>query len=135
MTYAVAGALQAAVFSHLNGDATLTTLLNGALYDALPAGPLPQTYATLGAEEVLDRSDQSGGGAEHRFYITVTTDTAGFAGAKQVAAAICDALVGAAVPLARGRLAGLWFDRARAEQQSGGTRQITLRFRARVEDV
>lgn len=135
MSYALAGGLQSAIFTHLSADAALAALVGGAIYDALPAGVLPQTYVTLGGEEVLDRSDKSGSGAEHRFYITVTTDTAGFAGAKQVAAAICDALVGAAVPLARGRLAGLWFDRARAEQQSGGTRQITLRFRARVEDV
>lgn len=135
MTYAIAGGLQSAVYTHLTGDAGLAGLVGSAIYDAIPAGTLPQTYVALGPEEVLDRSDKSAGGAEHRFFITVTTDTAGFAGAKAVAAAVCDALVGAAVPLTRGQLTGLWFDRAKAERLSGGGRQITLRFRARVDDV
>ena len=46
-----------------------------------------------------------------------------------------DALAGASVPLARGRLTGLWLDRAKAERLNTGGRQITLRFRARVDDV
>ncbi|KIC08347.1 gene transfer agent protein [Leisingera sp. ANG-M1] len=135
MTYAIAGGLQSAVYTHLTGDAALAALVGGAIYDAVPAGALPQTYVALGSEEVLDRSDKTAGGAEHRFFITVTTDTAGFAEAKAAAAAVCDALVGASVPLTRGQLTGLWFDRAKAERLSGGGRQITLRFRARVDDV
>ncbi|UWQ34514.1 DUF3168 domain-containing protein [Leisingera sp. M527] len=135
MTYAIAGGLQSAVYTHLTGDTGLTALVGDAIYDAIPAGPLPQTYVALGSEEVLDRSDKSAGGAEHRFFITVTTDTAGFAGAKATAAAVCDALVGASVPLTRGQLTGLWFDRAKAERLNTGGRQITLRFRARVDDV
>jgi len=135
MTYAIASGLQSAVYTFLTGDAALTALVGSAIYDAIPAGPLPQTYVALGSEEVLDRSDKSASGAEHRFFITVTTDTAGFAGAKAAAAAVCDALVGAAVPLSRGRLTGLWFDRAKAERLTTGGRQITLRFRARVDDV
>ncbi|KIC19578.1 DUF3168 domain-containing protein [Leisingera sp. ANG-DT] len=135
MTYAIAGGLQSAVYTLLTGDAGLTALVGSAIYDAIPAGPLPQTYVALGGEEVLDRSDKTAGGAEHRFFVTVTTDMAGFATAKSAAAAVCDALVGAAVPLPRGQLTGLWFDRAKAERLSTGGRQITLRFRARVDDV
>ncbi|UWQ81138.1 DUF3168 domain-containing protein [Leisingera sp. S132] len=135
MTYAIAGGLQFAVYTHLTGDAGLTALVGNAIYDAIPAGPLPQTYVALGSEEVLDRSDKTAGGAEHRFFVTVTTDMAGFATAKSAAAAVCDALVGAAVPLPRGQLTGLWFDRAKAERLSTGGRQITLRFRARVDDI
>ena len=135
MTYAIAGGLQSAVYTYLTGDAGLTALVGNAIYDAIPAGPLPQTYVALGSEEVLDRSDKTAGGAEHRFFVTVTTDTAGFATAKSAAAAVCDALVGAAVPLPRGQLTGLWFDRAKAERLTTGGRQITLRFRARVDDV
>ena len=101
MTYAIAGGLQSALYTHLSGDPALTALVGSAIYDALPAGPLPQTYVTLGSEEVLDRSDKTAGGAEHRFFITVTTDTAGFAGAKAAAAAVCDALEGAALTLTK----------------------------------
>ncbi|MEX0305183.1 MAG: DUF3168 domain-containing protein [Leisingera sp.] len=135
MTYAIAGGLQSAIYTHLTTDAGLTALVGSAIYDAIPAGTLPQTYVALGSEEVMDRSDKTAGGAEHRFFISVTTDTAGFAEAKAAAAAVCDALVGASVPLTRGQLTGLWFDRAKAERLSGGTRRITLRFRARVDDA
>lgn len=135
MTYAIAGGLQSAIYTHLTTDAGLTALVGSAIYDAIPAGTLPQTYVALGSEEVMDRSDKTAGGAEHRFFISVTTDTAGFAEAKAAAAAVCDALVGASVPLTRGQLTGLWFDRGKAARLSGGTRRITLRFRARVDDA
>jgi hypothetical protein len=85
---------------------------------------------------VRDRSDISGAGAEHRFIVSVVTDEAGFAAAKSVAAAVSDALADANLPLSRGRLVGLWFDRvtARRSGKAGRVRRIDLRFRARVED-
>lgn len=136
MSYGMGAALQAAVYQELLADAGVTALVGTAIYDALPAGTLPATYVTLGPEDARDRSDQTGAGAEHRFTVTVTTTASGFAGAKDVAAAICDALIDADLTLSRGLLVGLWFDRAVAERSgSGGTvRTITLRFRARVED-
>ncbi|MGR3759625.1 DUF3168 domain-containing protein [Roseobacteraceae bacterium NS-SX3] len=134
MTYALSGPLQAAVYQHLAADAALSALVGSAIYDALPAGSLPQTYVALGPEEAEDRSDISGAGAEHRFSVAVVTEVPGFAAAKAVAGAVCDALADAPLALSRGRLAGLWFDRARAERLPGGGRSITLRFRARVED-
>ncbi|MFS4580030.1 DUF3168 domain-containing protein [Phaeobacter sp. C3_T13_0] len=134
MTYALALPLQEALFQHLSSDPALSNALNGAIYDALPAGTLPQTYVTLGPEDVRDRSDRSGSGARHRVEITVHTDTAGFAGAKAIAASICDSLAATPLVLTRGRLVGLWFDRARASRTTSGGREIRLRFAARLED-
>ncbi len=135
MSYGVAAALQAAVFQRLSGDAALTALVGTAIYDALPAGTLPELYVILGAEKVQDRSDGTGAGAEHAFMISVVTDSAGFSTAKAAAAAISDALVDASLILSRGHLVALNFHRAVAARVgSAGTRQIDLIFRARVED-
>ena len=121
---------------HGQADPGVAALVGGAVFDALPAGVKPETYVTLGAEEVRDRSDASGGAAEHRIAISVVTTADGFATAKAVAGAISDALIDAELTLARGRLVGLWFHRASARRagQAGQARRIDLRFRARVED-
>ena len=136
MSYGVSAALQTAVFRQLIGDAQVSTLSGGAIYDAVPAGAVPQTYVTLGPEEVREASDRSGAGAVHRFTVSVVSEAAGFGAAKTLAGAVCDALEDAALTLSRGRLVGLWFERASARRTgTGGTiRQIDLRFRARVED-
>ncbi|WP_037309898.1 DUF3168 domain-containing protein [Ruegeria halocynthiae] len=136
MSYGVSAALQAAVYQHLSGDAQVGALSNGAIYDAVPAGSVPQTYVTLGPEEVRDASDRSGAGAIHRFTVSVVSEAAGFGTAKTLAGAVCDALEGAGMTLDRGRLVGLWFERASARRTGtgGAIRQIDLRFRARVED-
>ena len=44
MSYAVSGALQAAVFAALSGDAALAALVGSAIYDAVPAGTVPDLY-------------------------------------------------------------------------------------------
>ncbi len=136
MSYGMAAALQSAVYQHLQGDAGVSGLVGTAIYDALPPGGLPQTYVSLGPEDVRDRSDSTGDGALHRFTVSVVTESAGFGAAKSVAAAICDALVDADLSLSRGRLVGLWFERAVAKRtgKAGRIRRIDLRFRARVED-
>lgn len=136
MSYGMAAALQAAVYQHLMADPGVAGLVGPDIYDALPAGTVPQTYVLLGPEEVRDASDRESGGAEHRFTVSVVSEVAGFAGAKAVAAAVSDALENAALALARGRLVGLWFERASARRTGtgGAVRQIDLRFRARVED-
>ncbi|WP_299982705.1 DUF3168 domain-containing protein [uncultured Ruegeria sp.] len=136
MSYGVSAALQAAVFQQLSGDAQVSTLSGGAIYDAVPAGTVPRTYVTLGPEEVREASDQSGVGAVHRFTVSVVSEAAGFGAAKKLAGAVCDALEDTALVLDRGRLVGLWFERARARRTGtgGAIRQIDLRFRARVED-
>lgn len=136
MSYAAAAALQEAVYQKLAADAALGALVEGAIYDALPPGTLPPLYVTLGPEEVRDRSDKSGGGAWHRFTVSVITGSDGFHTAKRVAAAVSDALVGADLTLTRGRLAGLHFHRARARREgTGDLRRIDLTFRARVDDT
>ncbi|MBI6630430.1 DUF3168 domain-containing protein [Pontibaca salina] len=136
MTYAMAGDLQGAVWQHLLADPSLNALVGTAIYDALPLGTIPETYVSIGAETVRDRSDISGTGAEHRFTISVISEVAGFAHAKAVAGAVGDALLHHDLTLERGRMVGLWFERATARRtgSAGRVRRIDLRFRARVED-
>lgn len=136
MSYAIAAALQEAVYQKLSGDVALGALVGGAIYDALPAGNLPQTYVALGPEDVQARDDGSGAGAWHRFIVSVVTDSAGFHGAKQVAAAVSDALDEAQLSLTRGRLVALHFYRAKARREGrGDLRRIDMTFRARVEET
>ncbi|SEK72665.1 Protein of unknown function [Roseovarius nanhaiticus] len=134
MSYGGSAALQSAVYGQLMGDPDLSALVGGAIYDAPPAGTLPPLYVTLGPEDVRDRSDATGGGAWHRFTVSVMSDAAGFAAAKAAAAAVSDALSDAELSLDRGHLAGLHFYRARA-RRDGALRRIDLTFRARISDA
>lgn len=133
MSYGNAAALQAAVYGALSGDAAVAALSGGAVYDALPPGPVPPLHVVLGPENVRDASDKTGSGALHDFPVTVVSQAAGFAEAKALAAAISDALEGADLVLARGRLVRMSFLRARARRVDGG-REIEVWFRARVDD-
>ncbi|WP_208352933.1 DUF3168 domain-containing protein [Pseudaestuariivita rosea] len=131
MSYAVSAALQAAVYQRLADDAGITA----PIYDAVPAGTLPDTYVTLGPEDVRDRSDKTGAGATHIFTVSVITDAAGFQSAKALAGLISDALVDADLTLTRGHLIGLHFEKAAARRvENGQARRIDLKFRAHVED-
>ncbi len=134
MSYGASAALQAAVYQRLRGSVTLDGLVGDAIYDAVPAGPVPKTFVSIGPEEVRDRSDKTGDGAEHDLTVSVVTDAAGFQTAKTIAVAVSDALVGAPLILARGRLVDLWFLRARARRVGAADRRrIDLTFRARVD--
>ena len=135
MTYAIAAALQKAVFERLQADTTVTGLVGSAIYDAIPPGIVGGTYVSLGPEDVRDAADDTGYGAWHEITVSVVTDEAGFNGAKQVATAVSDALVDAPLTLDRGALVALNFYRARARRvQDADVRRIDLRFRARVQD-
>lgn len=136
MSYATAAALQAAVFSRLSRDPAVQPLVGRAIYDAVPPGTPPGTFIVVGPEEVTDRSDATTAGAEHRLKITVISNAAGFQYAKEVAGAVSDALLEGAPPeLARGRIVGVWFQRAEAARvRSSGARRIDLIFRVLVED-
>lgn len=135
MSYGVSAALQAAVFQQLYTDPGLTALVGTQIFDALPSGAVPSLYVALGPEKVTDASDQSGGGAVHELTISVVTESAGFAAAKDVAAAISDALVDAPLSLSRGDLVSLRFYKAAAARVgTADTRRIDLIFRARVCD-
>lgn len=136
MSYGMAAALQEAVFERLSNDAGVTALVGGAVYDALPSGTVPALYVVLGSEDARVRADGSGLGAWHRFTVSVVSDGGGFHAAKQVAAAVSDALVDADLSLSRGRLVALHFWRARARREgSGNLRRVDLTFRARVEET
>jgi Protein of unknown function (DUF3168) len=136
MSYGMAAALQSAVYQHLVADSGVTALVGAAVYDAVPAGQVAETYVSLGPEDVRDKSDVTGKGSVHRFTVSVVTENAGFDLAKRVAAAIADALEDADLSLSRGRMVGLWFERASAKKsgKAGRMRRIDLRFRARLED-
>ena len=136
MSYGAGAALQAAIHERLTGDAALSALVGTAIFDAPPVGTLPELYVTLGPEEVRPGGDATAGGAWHRLTVSVIARAAGFAAAKQAAAAVSDALVDARLTLARGHLTGLHFYRARALREARGTvRRIDLTFRARVDDA
>ncbi|MBO9472021.1 DUF3168 domain-containing protein [Shimia sp. R10_1] len=135
MSYAAGAALQEAVYQALVADTGLNAQVDGAIYDAMPAGQVPALFVSLGAETVRDRSDSDGGGAEHRFVVSVICEATGFARAKSAAVAASDVLVGNGLPLARGRVVFLVFDRATARRDTQkNLRRIDLRFRARIED-
>ncbi len=134
MSYGGSAALQAAVYGQLIGDAELSALVGGAIFDAPPAGILPPLYVTLGPEDVRDRSDGTSGGAWHQFTVTILSDAAGFTAAKAAAAAVGDALTDAELALDRGHLAALNFHKARARRE-GKLRRIDLTFRARIDDA
>lgn len=129
MSYATAAALQAAIWQHLSG-----ALVGVPVVDALPRGTGKGTFVLIGPEEVVDASDGTGAGAEHRLTLSVISDAAGFQAAKQVAVAVQDALGGASLTLARGRLVSIRFLRAVAKRlDQGAVRRIDMVFRARTE--
>ena len=71
MSYGVASALQTAVYQQLINDPGLGALVGTSIFDALPSGTLPPLYIVIGAEEVRDASDKTGGGALHEFTVTI----------------------------------------------------------------
>lgn len=136
MSYAASAALQRAIFETLRDDSTLQGLTGAAIFDALPPGPRPATYVTLGAETVKGTGDVTGSGAVHDLVVSVVTDAAGFQTAKEIAGAVSDALDGAPLTLARGCLVSLAFLRAVAKRDGDGLmRRIDMTFRARVENT
>ncbi|MBD3662931.1 DUF3168 domain-containing protein [Sulfitobacter aestuariivivens] len=136
MTFALSGPLQAAVYAALSADAALAALVGGDVFDAVPSGTVPARYVLLGSETVTDASDLSASGAMHRFTVSVITSDPGFSGAKAIAGQVSDVLHDADLSLTRGSLVALRFERATAKRTNGGaTRQIDLRFRARVDDT
>lgn len=136
MSYGVSSALQSAVYQRLISDAALAGFVGSDIYDAIPSGTLPSLYVTLGPEEVQDKSDTTGAAARHDFVVSVVTDAAGFASAKQAAGAVSDALVDADLTLSRGILVGLHFIRAKAARVgTADERRIDLTFGAYVQDA
>lgn len=136
MSYALSGPLQSAIYQQLFTDPLLSARVGANIFDAMPSGAVPSLYVALGPEKVRDASDVTGGGALHELTISVVSDAAGFAVAKEVAGMVSDALVGADLPLSRGALVSLnFFKAAAARVGTGDTRRIDLFFRARVCDA
>ncbi|MEM9436329.1 MAG: DUF3168 domain-containing protein [Pseudomonadota bacterium] len=136
MSYAGSSGLQAAIYQQLIGDAALGALVGSDIYDALPTGTAPSLYVSLGPETAQDASSKSGPGARHDFVVSVIADASGFQAAKDVAAAISDALVDAQLTLSRGSLVGMWFLKAKAARSGNDdVRRIDLTFRARVDGL
>ncbi|MEM8576233.1 MAG: DUF3168 domain-containing protein [Pseudomonadota bacterium] len=136
MSYAVASALQSAIFDALRADAALGALVGSGIFDAVPSGAAPDLYVLIGAETVRASNDKTGTGARHQLEISVVSDAPGFSAAKAAAGAVCDVLDRADLSLSRGRLVYLNFDRATAQRSDGAAgRTIDLRFVARVEDT
>lgn len=132
MSYGSAAALQAAIFGRLTAAAALAGV---PVLDAVPSGVGTGTFVLIGPEDVIDQSDKTGGGAEHRLTVAVISDAGGVQAAKDVAVAVSDALVDAPLTLTRGTLVGLRFFKAKARRLDNGlTRRIDLSFRARVEN-
>jgi hypothetical protein len=131
MSYAVAAVLQTAIYGLLSSAPDLTGV---DILDAVPPGGGTGTFVLLGPEEVVDASDKSGGGAEHRFVISVISDLTGFLAAKTVAAAVSEALIGQTAAMATGRIVSILFQKAVAKRlEDGDARRIDLTFRARIE--
>ncbi|GIT91819.1 hypothetical protein JANAI62_22760 [Jannaschia pagri] len=134
MTYAMGNSLQMAIYSRLASDPALESLIDGAIFDAVPQ-VAPDLFVALGPEDVTDRSDQTGSGARHDLRISVVTSRDGFMAAKAVAAQVSDSLLSAALVMSRGRVVSLRFLKAKARRDEGeDTRRIDLWFRARLDD-
>lgn len=137
MSYVASAALQAAIYQHLRDDEALGDLVGDALFDAMPVAAPSGLHVALGPEEVREAGDATGAGTRHDLIISVMSgadDGAGFGLIKQAAAAVSDRLDGAQLALTRGRLVGIWFQRASARRvENGAGRQVDLTFRARVD--
>lgn len=131
MTYQAAAALQAAIFGALSGAPALAGV---SIVDAMPPGTTAGTFVLIGPETVVDQSDGSGPGAEHRLVISVISEANGFLAAKTVAGAVSQSLLAGGLTLATGHLVSMHFLRAVARRLGdGAARRIDLTFRARVE--
>ncbi|WP_103333631.1 DUF3168 domain-containing protein [Pseudotabrizicola formosa] len=131
MSYGAAAALQTAIYALLTSAPALSGVL---VVDALPPATVASAFVLIGPEEVVDRSDKSGDGAEHQIVISVISEVTGFLTAKVLATGVSDCLTGATPTLSTGRVVSIQFLRAVARRlDDGGVRRIDLTFRVRVE--
>ena len=131
MSYAAAAALQSAIFARLSGFAGLSGV---SIVDAMPPGVSAGSFVLIGSEVVVDQSDKTGPGAEHRLDVAVISDASGFLTAKGIAGAVSEALVDAPLTLTTGHLVSIGFTRAVARRlDQGDVRRIDMSFRARIE--
>jgi hypothetical protein len=127
MSVLLSDVLQSAMYARLSGDAALAMIVGAHIYDAVPAGPVPDLYVLLGEEAVKDASDKSGAGAVHDVLISVMSTADSFLTLKEAATAIWAALDSAEVVLTEGRVVGLWFRSSTAKRSAAGQRKIDLK--------
>lgn len=136
MSFAISEALQNAVYTALMDDTAVAALVGSDIYDAVPSGSLPRLYIALGEEKARDHSTKTASGALHDIAVDIHGDISGFQAAKELAGAVCDALIDADLALGRGVLTSLQFKFARARKGvNPDQRMINLTFRAFVMDV
>lgn len=136
MSFASSPALQAAVFTTLSGDATLSGLVSGAIFDMAPDGAVPARFVAIGPEKVQRLGDATSDGAEHIFEVFVVSESDGFFALKEIAARVSDLLHGADLSLSTGTLISLTFERAEAlRRTTDDTRRVRMFFRARIDDA
>ncbi|MDD2869098.1 DUF3168 domain-containing protein [Neomegalonema sp.] len=141
MTAALSWPLHRAIFAQLSSFPALTSALGGSgrVFDAPPhadgpGAPRPP-YLTMGDETTEAWDARGHSGALHRLSFEIWSRGRGFAEAKRILSALCDALDDPSLVLTRGRLIHLRFEgsETRREEQ-GETRLIRAVFSARVED-
>lgn len=125
--------LQTSIYTRLAAAPDLGAVIGSHLYDAVPAGPVPDLYVLIGEEAVRDASDQGAHGAVHDVSIAAISTADSFLKLKQAAAAIISALEAPELALSRGRVVGIWFKTSVAKRNASGQRRIELKFRVRVE--
>lgn len=137
MSYAASVALQSAVYLRLRDDDALAALVGDAIFDAMPVDAPSGVYVSLGPEDVRDASDVTARGSQHDFIVSVLSgsdEATGFGSVKAAAVAVSQALEREDLTLDHGRMAGLWFRRAKAKRVEGGAaRRVDLTFRARID--
>ncbi|MGH1577209.1 DUF3168 domain-containing protein [Planktotalea sp.] len=133
MSVLLSDVLQSAVYDRLVANVELGAIVNAHIYDAMPAGPVPDLYVLIGEEVVKDSSDVSGAGSQHDVLISLISTADSFLTLKQAASAVWTALDSSDLVLSEGRVVGFWFRASTAKRSSSGQRKIDLKFRARLE--
>ena len=126
-------ALQSAVFAALTADATLQSLIDTRLYDAVPLNPT-FPYAVLGDGKETNADTATEEGSEHQFNVTVWSQGGGHQESKSIADAVRFRLNNATLSLDGHALVDLRFqDCEYARESDGQTYSATLSFRAVTE--
>jgi hypothetical protein len=138
MSCAFSWPLQQALFGALSANAEIAALVGAHLYDDPPEDEVlardGAAWIVLGDEQVTPWSTASDQGAAHMIEISVITAQRGFATAKRIAGAICEATLGT-LSLSRGRVVNASFLGAKTRRSiKNGARRIDLRFRIAIED-
>ena len=99
------------------------------VFDAAPAGEMPEAWIALGPERVRDASDGTAEGSVHLIEVICGAGPGGFVAAKEAAAEVDAALEGVTVP----GLVSLRRIGSRARIVKGG-RRVVQTWRARIDE-